>query len=292
MLAAAIILLPHALRAADAPAKAAAPAAQGRPADADTPAARIVAAAQLQPQFQVFATEFVRGWQIGFGSPAVAPQIRERLKTTIQRIVDQELAAERMTGAVAMALAARSAAEHAAMLGWWTSPLGSQVATIDSTQFTPALQVEFARFVGDLQVKPLPAERVQRMTDLVAAVGVGALAKDVAEQSMQGMITALRAAGVERSPAGAQGLNELETQLRPLLDVLAVRVEQTTRLRLLFVYRDISDADLDRYLEFARSEAGKAYTAALASTTTAAVTRVVKEVAEQLSAQSETTAKT
>ncbi|MCU0757581.1 MAG: hypothetical protein MUF07_00075 [Steroidobacteraceae bacterium] len=269
------------------------PAQVASPATADasrSPAARLLAAARLEPQVAQFARNFGRGWSGGLNNPALPPAIRARNDRLLNEIMAEHLTAARLTSEVEAALGKMAPADAAAALEWWSSPLGARIATIDATPESPELQVAMARFVGDLQVKPLPPERVQRMTDLVATVGVGSFMRDLTRRTLEGLLAAVRAS----VPAGAAApqVEQLESQLAGALDVLAVRAEQAVRLQLLYQYRDIGDAELDRYVEFARSPAGRAYTTALYGALTEGVTRAAQAFGARLVAKDEDASRT
>lgn len=267
-------------------------AAAPRVADSAAPvAAQLVAAAQLAPQVDQFARNFVRGWTTGLNNGALPPQARQRTGKLIAEITAEHLTPERLTGEIQAALAGLAPEQAAAALAWWRSPLGARIAAIDALPATPERQVELARFVGDLQVKPLPAERVQRMTELVAAMGVGEFMRGLTNQTMQGMLAAVRAAAAGGG-ANAPALDELQSKLKEALDVLAVRAEQSVRLQLLYQYRELSDEDLGRYLEFARSAPGKAYSEALYGALIGGVSRAAGVLGERLVARDEAASRT
>lgn len=254
------------------------------PVAATTPAAQIVAAARIAPQVDEFVRNFVRGWSSGVNNGAMPPQARQRAEKLVVEVTTEHLTPERLTREVEAALARLEPAQAAAALEWWRSPLGARIAAIDSLPSTPERQVELARFVGDLQVQPLPPARVQRMTELVAAMGVGEFMRTLTEQTMQGMLAAVRAAAAGGG-ANAPALEDLQEKLKGALDVLAVRAEQTVRLQLLYQYREISDEDLGRYLEFARSAPGKAYGNAVYGALTGSVARAATALGERLMAK-------
>jgi hypothetical protein len=276
--------------AADAPAPQAAPAASVAQTAARAPAARLVAAARLEPQIAQFARNFGRGWSTGLNNPALPPAARARTERVMNEVAAEYLAATRLTAGVEAALARLTPADAAAALEWWSSPLGQRIAAIDATPESPELQVALARFVGDLQVKPLPPERVQRLTDLVSTVGVGSFQRDISIRTMEALLTAVRA-GI---PAGAPAppIDELQARLKGVVDVFAVRAEQAVRLQLLYQYREFADAEIDRYLEFARSPAGRAYTAALYGALTDGVALAAQVFGERLVARDEDASRT
>lgn len=227
---------------------------------------RLVEAARLGPQLGNIAMAFQRGWSGAIGNAHLPPASRVRAQQIIDQVNDEFLAREVLRAAVERGLARLESPDADAALAWWSSPLGTRFARIDSTAPSQDMQVEMARFVGDLQVKPLPQQRVERMTDLVASVGVGTFTRDTAIQTLKGLLSVMQARAAKGSaptPTPAPDAESLEARLKPMIELVSVRTEQLVRLQWLYLYRDIPDADLDRYLEFARSPAGKAYTSAL-----------------------------
>lgn len=277
---------------ATASARTVAPPEPARAAAAQSaPAAQIVEAARLEPQVEQFARNFVRGWATGVDNGALPPQARQRAGKLVAEVTAEHLTPERLTREIEAALARLTPEEAAGALAWWRSPLGGRIAALDALQNTPERQVELARFVGDLQVQPLPAARVQRMTELVATMGVGEFMRELTVQTMQGMLAAVRAASAGGG-GNPQALQELQDKMKGALDVLAVRAEQSVRLQLLYQYRELSDAELGSYLEFARSGPGKAYAGAVYGALTGGVSRAAAVLGERLMAKEEAAART
>jgi hypothetical protein len=122
-------------------------------------------------------------------------------------------------------------------------------------------------------------------------MGVGEFMRGITERTLQGMLAAVRAAAAAGG-ANAPALEELQSKMQDALDVLAVRAEQSVRLQLLYQYRELSDEELGRYLEFARSAPGKAYADAVYGALIGGVSRAAGALGERLVARDEEASRT
>jgi len=141
-------------------------------------------------------------------------------------------------------------------LQWFDSPLGKKCTQLEEAASTAEAQAEMLKFAAGLQNSPPTAERLKALRELDSAVKITDSAVDMA-MSIQvaialGMLATLPMEQRERPDDVAR---ELERS-RPDIENM-VRTE--TFISNLYTYKDLTDAEIKQYAEFARSPAGSKF---------------------------------
>lgn len=134
---------------------------------------RIYPLAGLGPQLNAFSDMFVRGRRAGLAGARLPLLVSARAEKIIGQVADESMSVDRLRSNVEHPLGTIDTTVTDDVARWWDSLVAVWIAKLDSARLSPEQQVELARFVGDLQVKPLPPARVQLMTDLVALLDIG-----------------------------------------------------------------------------------------------------------------------
>ncbi|HYA43668.1 MAG TPA: DUF2059 domain-containing protein, partial [Syntrophobacteraceae bacterium] len=142
------------------------------------------------------------------------------------------------------------------LLQWFESPLGKKCVQLEEAASTAAGQAEIEKFAARLQDSPPTDGRLKVIRELDSAAKITDAAVDMAI-NMQvaftlGMIAALPLEQQDRPDDVARELEET----RPGVEA-AVRSE--IFICNLYTYRSLSDAEIKRYTQFAKSPAGSKF---------------------------------
>jgi len=164
-----------------------------------------------------------------------------------------------------------------AKLVWLRSPLGHRIAALEMATAEPdqdRLLTEFARQLASVPTSERRRELIERL-DWVS--GGSEVSADIA--------AALPASIARAAAASAPGVHhisrrQIDSQTDEIRATTAGRVRQATVVSMLYTYRTLSDEELERYVEFEGTEAGRWYNGLLRRALLAALTRVFDETAQ------------
>ena len=177
-------------------------------------------------------------------TPAVAETFgAEPLRSNMQEALSRSLEPERTR----------------TLLTWLRAPLSQRIVGLECVLPTAERQTELTDFVNRLPSKP-PAptrlmliHRLERATDATeGSVVVLAAAGAALQKTLRPFVSPVAAVGPQKGGAKA----------RPAVDENA---RFRTMVSLLFTYRDLSDADLGRYVNFLESPTGRWFTRTIQS---------------------------
>lgn len=213
--------------------------------------------AQFEPLLQAGLAEAAReagagiDWQ-ALGDAAARAFAPERVRAVVRATLAKEL----------------SAADARASLDWLHSEIGRRITAIEET----AGEVEETRRREEIAAQVLaglPPERADRLARFARATSVG----EYAFRVQLGMavaigrgIAAAKGAGTGEVEAVRRGLEAQKAQILPQLERQAVA-------DMAVVYGPVSDRDLDAYIAFAESPAGRRYHAVSTRAIEAALTQ-------------------
>jgi hypothetical protein len=169
------------------------------------------------------------------------------------------------------------------VIAWLEGPLGRRVTLVEessSSQMTPeAMQEYFERE----KENPASAKRAKLIADLGTATNAAEIGASLIEAMSLGIAVGMDAA----QPAEKRiGIATLRERLRAVMPPDKVRANMAASLPGMygFIYRDISDADLDAYLKFNTSPLGKRYNDAVTEALAEALTHASVRVGELVQA--------
>jgi len=190
---------------------------------------------------------------------AQVEQRKERIPADLALWLSENLAelfsAKRMRDAVAEEMARTyDAARMAQVLDWLRSPLGRKMTELEIAAGGTAAQPRIDAYAETLnQSPPSPArlEQIGRMTRATESVEAGIEAITLLTLPMFYAINALSAPESRASAeAIAAAVDEIRQRLREPL-------AQQVVLRALYTYQAIGDGEMERYVEFLESDAGR-----------------------------------
>lgn len=172
--------------------------------------------------------------------------------------------ADEMHGALATAFKDRfSAAELGELATFFRSDFGKRVTALESaiqdlsTEDQLAARDEGISLIEDLVPEAKRTKQIDEIMTLVSA--------DVG-RAMLGQ--AMRAMMVSMAVAGANGdidvpWDEIDAQVAQMMPGLEAEVSASQRALMAYAYKDLSDEELDTYIEFLRTEVSKKFYAVL-----------------------------
>ena len=234
-----------------------------RPRAADdlrAPAAVVVDAALVDELFQTSGVDR--------RLPGLAAQVRMEFqrhsgfaaaadRLTLSEIVARQITADALYPLVRDEFLRTAKAERARdALAWYRSPFGRRVVGLEVRAAAPESQREFRSYTTSISSN-LPGARVVLVRRLDDASRVTETGLDSLVGMLRGFATAVDAARpVERRMDRAQ----IEAQLKQTRDQAFGPTRQGALVAMLFTYRDLSDAELARYVSFLESPTGRWFT--------------------------------
>lgn len=193
---------------------------------------------------------------------------------TVRRSIGEIYGAARMREAVRRQLASNlSSADLNEDLAWLATPFAQRVTAMEEAAASADKIVERAR-AADAKFASLGIARRKLLERMIEA-------SDAAEMHAQIFVNQLMA--VSRAIAAASGQRETDAAtMAPQLDLLRAQLKGSIAPRLLadlaLIYDELSDAELEQYLAFIESPAGRRTARAV----NAALAAVLSDAAEQL----------
>jgi hypothetical protein len=201
----------------------------------------------------------------------------EELRILMTR-ASEAYAPERLRPAVAAELAARMTAEdEESVLEWLRSDLGRRFTGLEErsseVEFQQRIEREAAAYAA-----ALPEARLERIRRFEKSARAGEGATDMTINTAVGIAYGVLLATPRGDPALLGPLRKRIESQRP---AMAETMKQRMIEALAFIYKDVSDADLDRYAQFAESPAGRRYHDASGKALAVALVKAAIEMGEQ-----------
>ena len=218
-------------------------------ARAERQAEAIIRHADLEPQLEFLAAQFVD--LVVQQAADLPPEAFDRLDLALQ----EHLTASALRAAVLTGIASRIRARRAeATLAWLRSPLGVRVTVLDAQAATPEGQAAVRAYAQGLAQNPPDARRLELAARFHAATGEAQLDLELMTGALLTTAQVLQAAlpPEQRSdPAALRQRVEVERS------AMRAIVERLTLASLLYRYRELSNTELTRTLQFVESDAGR-----------------------------------
>ena len=164
----------------------------------------------------------------------------DRMRRIIAREIDRNLGVE----------------DEAKMLAFLDSDLGKRATRLEEQASTPEMMKE-AQENAAAYFLQVPGARVAKLMRLARAVEIG----DASASMMINVAAALAYGAAVSAPNGDEReAKELRKQLQAKKPEMAEAMYQYFVKFFAYIYRPLSDEDLDRYIEFAQTPAAKHFT--------------------------------
>lgn len=149
-----------------------------------------------------------------------------------------------------------SESDIAEALKWLNSPLGQKITRIEEEHSTVEAEEAKQAFLTDLENADISEERIQMVQDLDEAVFATDMLLTVIMNSHKAIMIGI----MPYLPAEHRiPLKEIDLQIEMNRPLLKTQYEDYIIGSMIYIYQELSDAELGQYLEFARSASGTKY---------------------------------
>ncbi|WP_440877603.1 hypothetical protein [Thalassotalea sp. PLHSN55] len=148
-----------------------------------------------------------------------------------------------------------SEADIAPILTWLDSDLAKRMISAELQASDPQFQQNLMGFMGQLQANPPSPERTQTIINYVQSSAIVDQSMKVVMAMVTNMFDALKASKPENAEIAAQ----LDAQVDQMASMMKPALEQQMTLTSYYIYRDMSNEDINQYAEFFTQDVGKKY---------------------------------
>ena len=210
----------------------------------------------------------------------VKGQVPAAAEPTIERVVARTFDPDAVLRAVREEFArGLDRPKLAGKLAWLRTPLGRRVTALEIASGDPDRDRLLAEFTAKVAAAP-PSERRRELIERLDWVtGSSDASADVAAARSTSVA---RAIALNTPAARRPSRGQLDSQADEMRASVAAAVRKATLVSLLYTYRALSDEELEHYVEFESSEAGRGYNALLRRALVAALTRTFDETAQAI----------
>ncbi|MGH7205320.1 MAG: hypothetical protein ACREI2_03815 [Nitrospiraceae bacterium] len=142
-------------------------------------------------------------------------------------------------------------------LGWLRTDLARKITKLEERASAPQVIQQMQGFAKKLESSPPSQQRLGLARRIDLATDTTELMLDITESSTFGLAMALDAM---LPPDQRQGEARLRVQMERQRPILREAYQQLSMVNALFTYQSLSDAELERYVDFLESEVGTQYT--------------------------------
>lgn len=196
-------------------------------------------------------------------------------RLAIDRMVSERFAAEALYARIRLEFErSLDGAKLAKALEWYDSPLGRRITGLELAALVST---------GEPDASP-DAERVSlRRVALLQRLDAGGAASETTVDITMAIVRSLTRSFQPVLPAVARlSSRQLETELAQTRNRALEQIRRACLLTMLFAYREISDGELDRYVQFVESDAGQWHMSMMNSTLLTAVDAAAEATAAEL----------
>jgi len=195
----------------------------------------------------------------------------------IDRIVSQRFSAGALYARMRLEFEKNlESARLAKALEWYESPLGKRITGLELASLIPD---------GSQGLDSGNEHPAQRRLDLIRRLDAGGGASDTTVDVTMSIVGSLTRAFQPALPAVARlSRGQLEHELTRVRNQTLERIRRACLLNMLSAYRDLTDDELEQYVEFVESEGGQWYMSVMNSTLLIAVDAAAEATATELAA--------
>jgi hypothetical protein len=204
------------------------------------------------------------------------PRDRKAVEAVTARALDPDLIYGRVLDEFSQHVDEARLAEAVA---WFRSPLGRKLTELEVAFSTVDRQREITQFVAQWRVSPPSRTRVALVQRLDAAAGATELSVELVVAISQAIV---RVADPYLPPERRLKPGQLESQARQIRLQALEALRQGNTISMLYLYRNVEDTELARYIRFLESEAGAWYGNAVRRAVTSSLGVTVERTAGEL----------
>ncbi|CAA0078978.1 Uncharacterised protein [Zhongshania aliphaticivorans] len=144
--------------------------------------------------------------------------------------------------------------EISELLEWRRSSLIMKITAAEAESSDPLFQNNLLRYIADLQVSPPTPETTQAIRRLVVSTDMVSLMVEMTVQVIKAMMSAFMTAESEN---GSEVTVDINKEINSMRAMLTPQLEQQAILTSYYIYRNISNDELNSYSSFYDSTLGK-----------------------------------
>ena len=156
-------------------------------------------------------------------------------------------------------------------LAWLDSPQGRKITKLEEKTATPEVMRDIPKFLQTLQAAPPTQKRMRTIVRLDQATKATQTTTDVSIASALAVVTAFSAISPVQRDTKRPTLSEMRSSLDAARPQMEAALRQQIQVFFLYTYKSLSDPEMERYLAFVESKAGKKYHSA----TTAGISKAM-----------------
>ena len=160
---------------------------------------------------------------------------------------------------------------------WLKSPLAVKMIGLELKAASPESNAAVEEFLKEKETKPIPENRLGLAKHLDQALNASDVSLKLASATSQGMIQALEAT-VPPEERDTLGSAEQEQMIKEMEEPL----KEMTLNSLLFTYKDVTDEELQQYIDFYETENGKWFIQLLNDSIVNAMQESSKEIGKEM----------
>ena len=222
----------------------------------DTRIAELMVRSGIDKQMNSYPANVRVGMEQGRAQSPLSDAQYQLLMNSVSKAYDPAVMKQTMARRLRKEL---SLADVDGALDWLSSPLGRRVTLLEEEHSTPEAYQAMQAWLQGLK-EPPPEARMALIRRFDEAVGITEFTVTSIKHSQLAMVAALTATQpAAKQRAAFDNVTEMFEQRR---DELLRSVATTTLPHMFYIYRSLSDADLQRYIAYAGSPVGKRYHAA------------------------------
>jgi Uncharacterized protein conserved in bacteria (DUF2059) len=198
-------------------------------------------------------------------------------RLTVDRIVSQRFSAAALYARMRLEFEKNlESARLARALEWYESPLGKRITGLELASLTPDAG----------QTPDVESRRAsQRRLDLLRRLDTSGGASDTTVDVTMAIVGSLARAFQPVLPAVARlSRGQLEQELSQVRNVTLERIRHACLVNMLSAYRDLTDGEVEQYVQFVESEGGQWYMAVMNASLLTAVNAAAETTATELAA--------
>lgn len=176
---------------------------------------------------------------------------------------------------------ASSPEEIGHLLDWKVTPLAKKVMAAEMESYQPEFEVELRHYTENLQNNPPDEQRDAAVDRLVKSAHLSELMVESSVQPSLALALVLLGAGMIDSK---EALGDLHRDLEAMREKLSPQMEKQARQMSYYIYRNITDDELNRYAAYYETDLGKREVALSYGAMKAAMSRWSKDSAKTLRA--------
>jgi hypothetical protein len=201
----------------------------------------------------------------------------EDIESAARRAYDVALTEEVVIGEIRTQLDAKAAKD---VLTWLRGRTGRRFTQLEVESSRQSAQAEIDKYAETLSAHPPPEKRLELIHSLDTALRI----TESATEMMMNMSIAIGIGMLEGKPfIDEDDIADMRDKVEEERPKMAARVGPAMFVMLLYSYRNVSDRDLERYIEFASSPAAARFQRAISEGLDRALTKSGMRLGQELS---------